>query len=157
MMEQYWLNMDSPLGPLRLIGSERAVSGIDMNGHRLPLGARPRPNALLRRAEQQLIEYFSGTRRDFDLPVAPVGTDFQHRIWNVLQHIPFGETRSYGEVAKAAGNPSASRAVGAACRSNPLPIIIPCHRVVGMNGRLTGFGGGLERKAWLLNHEGSDA
>lgn len=156
-MEQFWLEMESPLGPLVVTGTDRAITGIGMNGHRVIPGARPRPNALLRRAEQQLMEYFAGARRDFDLPVAPVGTDFQHRIWKVLQRIPFGETRSYGAVAKSAGNPSASRAVGAACRSNPLPIVIPCHRVVGMNGRLTGFGGGLDRKAWLLNHEGSDA
>lgn len=156
-MEQYWLEMNSPIGPLVLIGTERAVSGINMNGHRSPPSMRPRPNALLRRAEQQLNEYFAGSRKDFDLPVAPVGTDFQHRVWKVLQRIPFGETRSYGEVAKTAGNPLASRAVGAACRSNPLPIVIPCHRVLGTNGRLTGFGGGLDRKAWLLDHEGSDA
>ncbi|MBU0507981.1 methylated-DNA--[protein]-cysteine S-methyltransferase [bacterium] len=155
-MEQHWLEILTPIGPILLIGTDRAITAINLNGHGTRPGSRPRPNALLRRAEQQLGEYFSGTRKEFDLPVAPVGTDFQHRVWKVLQMIPFGQTRSYGEIARVAGNPAASRAVGSACRSNPLPIVIPCHRVVGTNGHLTGFGGGLDRKAWLLQHEGSD-
>lgn len=102
---------------------------------------------------KQLDEYFDGSRQDFDLPLRPEGTEFQRRVWQALQQIPYGETRSYGELARYIGNPSASRAVGAANGINPIPVIIPCHRVIGSNGKLTGFGGGLETKAFLLNLE----
>ena len=102
---------------------------------------------------KQLDEYFDGSRQDFDLPLRPQGTEFQRRVWQALQQIPYGETRSYGELAKYVGNPKASRAVGAANGINPIPVIIPCHRVIGSNGKLTGFGGGLETKAFLLNLE----
>ena len=102
---------------------------------------------------KQLDEYFDGSRQDFDLPLKPQGTEFQRRVWQALQQIPYGETWSYGELAKYVGNPKASRAVGAANGINPIPVIIPCHRVIGSNGKLTGFGGGLETKAFLLNLE----
>lgn len=102
---------------------------------------------------KQLDEYFDGARENFDLPLRPKGTEFQRRVWQVLQQIPYGETWSYGELAKYIGNPNASRAVGAANGINPIPVIIPCHRVIGSNGKLTGFGGGLEVKAFLLNLE----
>lgn len=102
---------------------------------------------------KQLDEYFDGKRQDFDLPLRPAGTEFQRQVWQALQQIPFGETWSYGELAKHVGTPNAYRAVGAANGINPIPVIIPCHRVIGSNGKLTGFGGGLEAKAFLLNLE----
>jgi methylated-DNA-[protein]-cysteine S-methyltransferase len=105
----------------------------------------------------QLDEYFAGKRQEFDLPLAPAGTDFQCQVWQGLQEIPFGETWSYGELARHVGRPKASRAVGAANGLNPIPVIIPCHRVIGSNGKLTGFGGGLETKSFLLKLESSQA
>lgn len=109
---------------------------------------------LLDAAEAQLREYFAGTRRTFDLPLAPRGTAFQQRVWAALRAIPYGETRTYGELAAAIGSPSASRAVGMANHHNPIPIVIPCHRVIGANGTLTGYAGGLEIKRKLLALEG---
>ena len=109
---------------------------------------------LLDAAEAQLREYFAGTRRTFDLPLAPRGTAFQQRVWAALRAIPYGETRTYGELAAAIGSPSASRAVGMANHHNPIPIVIPCHRVIGANGTLTGYTGGLEIKRKLLALEG---
>jgi methylated-DNA-[protein]-cysteine S-methyltransferase len=108
---------------------------------------------ILARAATQLAEYFAGTRRTFDLPLAAAGTAFQQRVWQVLTTIPFGATWSYGELARAIGNPAASRAVGAANGKNPIGIIVPCHRVIGSNGTLTGYAGGLDMKQALLAHE----
>ena len=102
---------------------------------------------------RQLREYFAGERDEFDLPLAPRGTEFQRRVWEALRSIPTGVTTSYGAIAEAIGKPTASRAVGAANGKNPISIVVPCHRVIGSNGTLTGYGGGLDRKAWLLNHE----
>jgi len=110
--------------------------------------------AALRAAVQELEEYFGGRRRAFTVPLAPVGTAFQQRVWRALQAIPFGEVRSYGEVARSLGQPAAARAVGGACGGNPIALFIPCHRVIRSDGRLGGFGCGLERKRWLLRHEG---
>jgi len=104
---------------------------------------------------QQLEEYFAGARKDFDLTLAPRGTEFQRRVWRALEQIPFGETRSYGELAAQLGVPNASRAVGRANGTNPISIIVPCHRVIGATGALTGYGGGLPIKQWLLQHEGA--
>lgn len=101
----------------------------------------------------QLGEYFAGHRVDFDLPLVPAGTPFQQKVWMALRDIPYGRTMSYGEIALELGQPTASRAVGLANGRNPLAVIVPCHRVIGSNGSLTGFGGGLERKRWLLDHE----
>jgi len=105
--------------------------------------------------EEQLKEYFAGMRTTFDLPLEPSGTAFQLNVWQLLRTIPYGVTTSYGELARRLGEPKASRAVGAANGANPIPIIVPCHRVVGSRGELTGFGGGIERKRWLLEHEGA--
>nr|HEX4318699.1 methylated-DNA--[protein]-cysteine S-methyltransferase [Kofleriaceae bacterium] len=113
-----------------------------------------KPTGVLRDAARQLADYFAGTRRDFDLPLAPRGTGFQQIVWRGLLAIPFGETCSYGELAAAIGRPAASRAVGAANGANPIAIIIPCHRVIGSDRTLTGYGGGLPVKKWLLAHEG---
>lgn len=109
---------------------------------------------LLREASGQLDAYFAGRLKVFSLPLAPKGTDFQQKVWNVLRQIPYGETRTYGEIALLAGNPKASRAVGMANNRNPLPVFIPCHRVIGTNGSLTGYAGGLDVKLKLLQLEG---
>lgn len=111
--------------------------------------------SVLDRVEAQLKEYFAGWRTTFDLPLEPSGTDFQLSVWELLRKIPYGVTTSYGELARRLGDPKATRAVGAANGANPIPIIVPCHRVVGSKGELTGFGGGIERKRWLLEHEGA--
>ena len=108
---------------------------------------------LIRRCKRQLDEYFSGERKVFDLPLAPKGTMFQQKVWNALTEIPYGETRTYGEIAAAVGNPKAARAVGMANNKNPIGIIIPCHRVVGANGKLVGYAGGMEKKEFLLELE----
>jgi methylated-DNA-[protein]-cysteine S-methyltransferase len=108
---------------------------------------------VLARAATQLREYFAGERRLFDLPLAPDGTGFQRLVWAALEQIPYGVTRSYGELARAIGRPAASRAVGTANSRNPISIIVPCHRVIGANGALTGYAGGMRAKQWLLDHE----
>jgi methylated-DNA-[protein]-cysteine S-methyltransferase len=112
-------------------------------------------DSLLDEARRQLVAYFAGRLTTFDLPLAPNGTEFQRRVWSELTKIPFGTTISYAQLARRAGNDVAVRAVGAANGRNPIPIIVPCHRVIGSDGSLTGFGGGLPRKQWLLRHEGA--
>jgi len=112
-------------------------------------------NPILQLARRQLDEYFARTRTSFDLPLDAEGTAFERRVWDLLRAIPYGTTTSYGELARRLGEPKDARAVGAANGKNPIPIIVPCHRVIGANGDLTGFGGGLERKRWLLEHEGA--
>ncbi len=146
---------ESPIGPLTLFATGKALVGLYM-GERRPAWpeAAERSTALLERAGAQLDEYFARTRRRFDLPLAPAGTEFQREVWAVLRTIPFGATWSYAEVARRIGRPGAVRAVGAANGQNPIGIVIPCHRVVGSDGSLTGYGGGLPRKRWLLTHEG---
>lgn len=144
------VTIDSPVGPLRLVSDGSALTGLFFQEEG---GAAGSPDGVLREALGQLEDWFAGRRRDFDLPIAPQGTDFQKRVWTELQRIPYGETLSYGELARRLGNPGASRAVGLANGRNPLSIVIPCHRVVGADRRLVGYGGGLERKAWLLEHE----
>ncbi|MFT7465120.1 MAG: methylated-DNA-[protein]-cysteine S-methyltransferase [Pseudohongiellaceae bacterium] len=148
--------IDSPLGPLCLRGTDAGLTAIefaatlDLDGQ-VPAATR---SPLLLAAMAQLTEYFAGRRRQFELPLAPQGTEFQLAVWEQLRAVPFGETTSYGAMAKALGRPQASRAVGAANGANPLPIVVPCHRVVGADGALTGFGGGLGIKRQLLIHEG---
>ena len=152
--------MDSPVGELRLIagdgglravlwGAEDAARLASINEGDLVEG----PNDVLDQAVAELEEYFAGTRREFDLPLDPVGTPFQQSAWMVLRSIPYGCTMSYGEQARRLGDPNKARAVGAANGQNPLSIVVPCHRVIGSTGHLTGFGGGLEAKSWLLDHE----
>lgn len=153
----------SPVGDLVLTASETGVTGVyfPTSRHHLAAGLGVRTNStggtlsLLDRVAAQLNEYFAGTRTTFDLPLEPCGTDFQLSVWELLRKIPYGVTRSYGELARRLGDPKATRAVGAANGANPIPIIVPCHRVVGSKGELTGFGGGIERKRWLLEHEGA--
>lgn len=141
--------IETPIGPLSLQADESAVSAM-----RFGAGSAQDASPLLDAAEAQLREYFAGARRTFDLPLAPHGTAFQQRVWTALRAIPYGETRTYGELAAAIGSPNASRAVGMANHRNPIPIIIPCHRVIGANGTLTGYAGGLEVKRKLLALEG---
>ena len=116
-----------------------------------------RPNAHPEQARKQLAEYFAGRRRTFVLPLAPKGTDFQRRVWQALADIPYGETRCYAEIAEQLDCKGGQRAVGAANGRNPLAIVVPCHRVIGSNGRLTGYAGGIDRKQWLLAHESGEA
>jgi methylated-DNA-[protein]-cysteine S-methyltransferase len=151
--------MPSPVGELTLIASETGLVAVlwendDPTRVRLADVQDEADHPVLTRTAAQLAEYFAGERRSFDLPLDFRGTDFQKSVWAQLLAIPFGETRSYGEIARNLGNPTASRAVGAANGRNPISIIAPCHRVVGASGSLTGFAGGLEAKAFLLKLEG---
>jgi methylated-DNA-[protein]-cysteine S-methyltransferase len=145
---------ESPVGPLSLVSDGQALVALAFERHSKPLRvlaeAQPGRDELLDETCRQLDEYFAGQRRVFELPLAPRGTDFQRRVWMALREIPFGMTKSYGHLAEDLGNPKAVRAVGGANGSNPISIIVPCHRVIGANGELTGFGGGLQRKRFLL-------
>jgi methylated-DNA-[protein]-cysteine S-methyltransferase len=147
----------TPIGPLLIAGGPGAIRRIEFprNGEASQPadGWSETGDGVVAEAARQLSEYFSGTRMEFDLPLAPEGTEFQRAVWRHLQGIPYGETIAYGELARRVGNPKASRAVGAANGANPLPIVIPCHRVIGANGKLTGFGGGLPIKEALLSLE----
>ena len=153
----YYSYVESPIGPLLLSGSEQALEGLYFSSGKKARGADPgweRYDEPFRRVSKQLGEYFSGDRKQFDLDLKPPGTEFQLSVLDALQQIPYGETCSYKEVAEHIGNPKAVRAVGAANGNNPIALIIPCHRVIGSNGSLTGFGGGLDTKRYLLDHEG---
>ena len=148
--------IDSPIGVLTLTSEDGSLTGIQMHEQRhlkaVPPGYR-RDEAALGYAIEQLNAYFAGELRDFDLPTTMRGTEFQRRVWTALCEIPYGETISYGELARWVGSAKASRAVGLANGRNPVAIVVPCHRVIGADGSLTGYGGGLERKVWLLEHE----
>ena len=145
--------MDSPIGTLRLVAEGDGLCRIEFpDQHGEDGGAEDTP--LLCDAARQLREYFSGKRQAFDLPLAASGTQFQHSVWTALSQIPYGELRSYRDIAEQLGKPKAVRAVGAANGRNPLPIVVPCHRVIGSNGSLTGFAGGLPAKQCLLELEG---
>jgi methylated-DNA-[protein]-cysteine S-methyltransferase len=148
----------SPVGPLKLVASDDGLAAIlweNGDPQRVRLGmVAPEPNqAILRATELQLAEYFAGRRTTFDLPLDFAGTEFQQNVWRALLTIPFGETRTYAQIARQIGRPDAVRAVGAANGKNP--ISAPCHRVIGSNGKLTGFAGGLDAKAYLLRLEGA--
>ena len=156
----------TPVGELILTASDAALTGVYF-----PTSRRGKPpthhaswtesqdhtpsGTLLARTAAQLTEYFAGQRTTFDVPLEALGSPFEHRVWNALRTIPYGTTTSYGELARRLGDPKGSRAIGTANGKNPIPIIVPCHRVVGANGELTGFGGGLDTKRWLLEHEGA--
>ncbi len=150
--------MDSPIGRIEVVGNGEAVVSlaIERDGH-LPWEHLPeRSDAVLDRAVSQLEEYFAGDRHDFDVPVALAGTAFQLAVWEQLVDLDWGEVISYGELGRATGRATAGRAVGGAVGSNPVPIIVPCHRVLGADGRITGYSGGegIPTKSWLLGHEG---
>ncbi len=145
---------DSPVGLLRLVSNGAALLHCEFENPRYPFEASPAgEDAIIRATRKQLDAYFAGKLRAFDLPLAPQGTPFQQRCWVALQKIPYGVTRSYGQQAATIGSPKAVRAVGLANGRNPIAIIIPCHRVIGANGSLTGYGGGMERKRQLLDLE----
>ena len=170
-----WTLIDSPVGPLRLIGDGAALTAVDFLGEMptgdleaasvrkaalridgRPLGDQADDDPLLRDAVDQLAAFFRRELKEFDLPLAPQGTPFQLRVWEQLRAIPYGETATYGEVAGRLGlTGHGARAVGTANGRNPIPVVVPCHRVVGSDGRLTGYAGGLEIKRFLLAHEGT--
>ena len=153
MSETFYSYYDSPVGKLLLAGDESALTLISFPGGKAARQPAPdwlRRNELFTAVKQQLAAYFAGELTEFDLALRPEGTVFQRQVWQALRTIPYAETRSYGEIAAEVGKPEASRAVGAANGQNPLPIVIPCHRVIGSKGDLTGFGGGLACKKHLL-------
>ena len=155
-MTLYESVMKTPVGSLRLLASERGVAGIYFEDHKNMPQRSALPNddhPILKTIALQLQQYFEGTRQRFEVPLDPQGTDFQKQVWSALTEIPYGQTESYGQLAARLGNPQASRAVGRANGLNPISIIVPCHRVVGASGKLTGYAGGLETKQWLLQHE----
>jgi len=144
--------LPSPLGELTVCADDLGITAVAFPGE-VARGATPNPNAPVRKAVAQLREYFAGRRTAFDLPLHAGGTRFQRAVWQALGAVPYGGTASYGDIAAAIGNPRASRAVGLANGRNPIAIVVPCHRIIGRDGALTGYGGGLERKRWLLEHE----
>ena len=147
--------IESPVGPLLLVARDGALAELLMTPFAVPDRDEPTDAdaAVLDQAERQLADYFAGRLTEFDLPLELHGTTFQQLVWAELQRIPCGERISYGELARRVGRPGSARAVGLANGRNPVSIIVPCHRVVGSDGTLTGYGGGLDRKAWLLDHE----
>lgn len=158
-MEYFYKEIASPVGKLKLIGSEKGLAAVlweDDNPNRIRVKEYAENNTypVLLETERQLKEYFEGKRKEFSLILDPVGTEFQKQVWEVLSTIPYGTTMSYGDVAKQLGDIKAVRAVGAANGKNPISIVVPCHRVIGASGSLTGFAGGLEVKAFLLSLEG---
>jgi methylated-DNA-[protein]-cysteine S-methyltransferase len=158
MSEIFWTEVETPIGSLLLAGTASALRTVRLPGNRL--GHAPEPEWVfdprpLRAAKDQLTEFFAGRRRQFELSLEPIGTAFQLTVWRALEAIPFGTTVSYAELARRIGRPEAVRAVGLANGANPLPIVVPCHRVIGSDGSLTGYGGGLELKRALLALEGA--
>jgi O-6-methylguanine DNA methyltransferase len=154
----YTTTMPSPIGCLTLACRDEALCGLRMEDQRHASGVEPswvRDDDRFWDIAEQLRAYFAGDRSSFDLPVRLEGTPFQVAVWSALRDIPFGETISYAELARRVGRPGASRAVGGANGRNPVAIVVPCHRVVAADGNLGGYGGGLDRKRWLLDHEGA--
>ncbi len=146
MFYQY---LNSPIGFIKITANNEAINEVIFVENE----EEDNPNALTQEMTNQLMEYFEGKRKVFNLPLSPIGTSFQQAVWEALCSIPYGETRSYGEIAKMIGNPKASRAVGMANNRNPISIIIPCHRVIGASGKLVGYGGGINKKIYLLDLE----
>lgn len=153
----YYLEIQSPVGWLRVVEVQAAITELHIMKEPMavPEQWEQRETPLLLETKRQLSEYFDGARSSFSLPLAPRGTVFQQAVWKQLEAIPYGETRTYGQIAAALGKPTASRAVGGANHNNPIAIVIPCHRVIGANGKLTGYAGGLEIKEKLLRLEGA--
>ena len=157
-MPCFTATLDSPVGPLTATVDEAGrLLRLAFPGERAALAGEPDPTDRCAAVREQLAAYFSGARREFSLALQPRGTAFQRRVWDELARIPYGETISYRELATRVGNPAACRAVARANATNPIPIIVPCHRVIGADGSLTGYGGGIDRKRFLLALEGAAA
>lgn len=153
---QFHTEIDSPLGPLLVVGDGRFVTGLYLPDHKHWRGvdaASERSDGPFGLVREQLAEYFAGDRQTFDVPLKLTGTPFQRRVWHELARIPFGTTITYAQLAARVGNPQAVRAVGAANGRNPVSILVPCHRVIGTSGKLTGYAGGVDKKDWLLTWE----
>ena len=156
----FYSYLESPIGRLLLAGPGGRLGVIGFSTGRRTQAAGcdwERHDAYFDEAKRQLTDFFEGRRRTFELSLAPLGTSFQHRVWNALGNIPYGETRTYKDIAVAIGNPNAALAVGGANAGNPLPIVVPCHRVIGSDGKLTGYAGGLPAKRYLLDLETENA
>jgi methylated-DNA-[protein]-cysteine S-methyltransferase len=149
IMKAYFDNIDTPLGIMEVVATDNTVKSIHFVEFARPINT----NKVTDLVVSQLTEYFDGERKIFDLPLDADGTNFQKRVWMALLNIPHGQTCTYGDIAKEIGNPKGMRAVGLANGKNPMTIVVPCHRVIGANGKLTGYASGTERKAWLLSHE----
>lgn len=152
----YYSELQTPVGPVTIVSDGTSITAISMRPAADVAGTVTEwieDDARLAECRAQLTAYFAGGLREFSLPLAARGTPFQQRVWAALRQIPFGETRSYGTLAATLGHPGSARAVGAANRTNPIGIVVPCHRVIGADGTLTGYAGGLERKKFLLEHE----
>ncbi|MCU1409429.1 MAG: methylated-DNA--[protein]-cysteine S-methyltransferase [Rhodoglobus sp.] len=158
LLPDFLVRIDSPIGRIEVTSDGSSVTSLSIErASALPLDGIPeRSTPVLDRAVEQLHEYFAGTRTDFDLPVSLAGTEFQKAVWQELVELPFGGVVSYGEIGSATGRATAGRAVGGAVGANPIPIIVPCHRVLASDGRITGYSGGngIPTKVWLLDHEG---
>jgi methylated-DNA-[protein]-cysteine S-methyltransferase len=155
-MSAIFMDTETPIGVVRVVEQDGAITRVDMSscdGFEDRACGRPGTSPLLRAAVDQLRQYFAGQRTTFELPLRPAGTAFQRAAWQALCAIPYGETRSYAQQARAVGRPTATRAIGAANGRNPIAIIVPCHRVIGSDGSLTGYAGGEAVKRWLLDHE----
>lgn len=150
-MEKIFFYENTPVGRLCIGEENGCITRVTWN--KIPTEAVQEETKAIRRCKEQLDEYFSGKRTAFDLPLAPMGTLFQQKVWQALQEISYGETRTYGEIAEAVGNPKAARAVGMANNKNPIAILVPCHRVIGKNGKLLGYASGLDHKTFLLKLE----
>jgi methylated-DNA-[protein]-cysteine S-methyltransferase len=151
MTDMFCSYFKSPIGLVQIGGTASEVTAIDFVERRRQ---KSESNPLIDRAAKQVAEYFTGKRQVFDVPISYQGTAFQERVWAQLLRVPFGKTASYQDIARRVGSPLAVRAVGAANGKNPISLIVPCHRIIGSNGKLVGYGGGLWRKEWLLKHEG---
>lgn len=157
-MRTYFSTIDSPIGKILLVSDGESLTRLAMEEQKYFSGVQDnwrRDDKIFKEARAQLEAYFAGDLQEFDLPLAPQGSEFQLEVWQALQDIPYGKTESYGSLAKRVDSPKGARAVGLANGHNPISIIVPCHRVIGANGKLTGYGGGIERKRWLLEHEGA--
>lgn len=158
-MTTFYCQIPSPVGELLLTGDDTSLTRLYMQKQKYGTDVKPewqRDEAAFKETTRQLEAYFAGELKQFDLPLAPAGTEFQQSVWRALQDIPYGETLSYGVLAQRLGSSKLTRAVGMANGRNPISIVIPCHRVIGADGSLTGYGGGVERKRWLLAHEASN-
>ena len=150
-MEKIFFYENTPVGRLCIGEKDGAITRVTWS--RIPSDAVEEETELIRACKKELDEFFQGKRKTFDLPLAPAGTTFQKKVWDALREIPYGETRTYGEIAAAVENPKGFRAVGMANNKNPIAILIPCHRVIGANGKLVGYAAGVEKKNWLLELE----